>query len=153
MQGLEKQDYRDPIDITWLSETIVKKMAADELSAADKLKIATHFILSSPSGQLKDVVSGMFSLWHGFLLLFTSFLSADVKIVVNDNRVLSPNVIADLEQKYNQDNMQIAATAAGNVITRALKFFTEVFWGGQFVSAFDLRSWKSSSRILFRSQI
>jgi hypothetical protein len=28
---------------------------------ADKLKIAKHFILSSPYGQLKDVIAGSFS--------------------------------------------------------------------------------------------
>ena len=55
----------------------------------EKLKIATHFILSSPHGELKDVIS-------------------DVKNIVSDNTILTNNFIDNLQKQYHLDHMNYA---------------------------------------------
>ena len=64
--------------------------------SADKLKIASHFVMSSPTGQLKDVI-------------------ADVKVIVNDPAVLTPQVISDLREKYLTDHLHVAKKDGQNV--------------------------------------
>ena len=64
--------------------------------SADKLKIASHFVMSSPTGQLKDVIS-------------------DVKVIVNDSAVLTPQVLSDLREKYLTDHLHVAKKDGQNV--------------------------------------
>lgn len=60
----------------------------------EKLRIASHFILSSPNGEVDEVI-------------------ADVKTLMSDNQLLSHAVIEKLLKQYNLDNYVFAPLVAG----------------------------------------
>jgi len=70
-------------------------MADDEPSAAQKLQIASYFIMSSPAGEIDEVVT-------------------DVKKLVNDEEVLSEAALAKVLKDYNVENFISGADPDGN---------------------------------------
>lgn len=60
-----------------------------EATPEDKLKIASHFILSSPTGEVDDVI-------------------ADVKTLMGKGSLLTDTVIEKLLKQYNTDNLAFA---------------------------------------------
>ena len=68
--------------------------------SAGKLKIASNFIASAPTGQLKDVVT-------------------DVKVLVGDDSVLTPAVVTGLRETYHHDKLHFAKAGGNNVIVSA----------------------------------
>jgi capping protein alpha len=67
----------------------------EQASPEEKLKIASHFILSSPNGEVDEVI-------------------ADVKTLVGDKKLLSDSVVEKLLRQYNVDNYVFAPLAGGN---------------------------------------
>jgi len=70
-------------------------MADEEPSAAQKLQIASYFIMSSPAGEIDEVVT-------------------DVKKLVNDEEVLSEAALAKVLKDYNVENFISGADPDGN---------------------------------------
>jgi capping protein alpha len=68
----------------------------EEASPEQKLNIATYFIMSSPTGEVDDVV-------------------ADVSKLVNDPKTLNENAIALILKEYNIDRYTKAQDLEGNV--------------------------------------
>jgi len=66
-----------------------------QASPEEKLRIASHFILSSPNGEVDEVI-------------------ADVKTLMSDNSLLSDSVIEKLLKQYNLDNYVFAGLADGH---------------------------------------
>jgi capping protein alpha len=65
-----------------------------QASPEEKLKIASHFILSSPNGEVDEVI-------------------ADVKTLVGDKNLLSDAVVEKLLRQYNVDNYVFAPLPGG----------------------------------------
>jgi capping protein alpha len=72
-------------------------MADDEASPAAKLNIANYFIMSSPTGEVHDVL-------------------LDVAKLVNDPSVLSDAAIRKIMREYNHEQLQPAKTPDGNMV-------------------------------------
>jgi capping protein alpha len=68
----------------------------EEISDEEKLKIATHFLLSCPSGELQELLS-------------------DVKNIVPDS-VLSEEKIKGIFRTYNLDQQTLSETTDGDVM-------------------------------------
>jgi len=69
-------------------------MAEASTSPEDKLKISSHFILSSPNGEVDDVI-------------------ADVKTLVGSSSLLTDSVVEKLLRQYNMDNYVFGALDTG----------------------------------------
>lgn len=72
-------------------------MADDEASPATKLNIANYFVMSSPTGEVHDVL-------------------LDVAKLVNDPTVLSDAAIRKIMKEYNHDQLQPAKTPDGHML-------------------------------------
>jgi len=72
-------------------------MGDDEASPAAKLNIANYFIMSSPTGEVHDVL-------------------LDVAKLVNDPGVLSDAAIRKIMKEYNHDQLQPAKTPDGHML-------------------------------------
>jgi capping protein alpha len=72
-------------------------MADEEASPAAKLNIANYFIMSSPTGEVHDVL-------------------LDVAKLVNDPSVLSDAAIRKIMREYNHEQLQTAKTPDGNML-------------------------------------
>jgi capping protein alpha len=72
-------------------------MGDDEASPAAKLNIANYFIMSSPTGEVHDVL-------------------LDVAKLVNDPSVLSDAAIRKIMREYNHDQLQPANTPDGHML-------------------------------------
>jgi capping protein alpha len=59
-----------------------------EIPDSEKLAIATHYLLSSPPGEIKEVL-------------------ADVKVVLNNNTILTDGVLKGVFRKYNTQNTEV----------------------------------------------
>jgi hypothetical protein len=83
----------------------------EQATPEEKLRIASHFILSSPNGEVDEVI-------------------ADVKTLVNDPSLLSEAVIEKLLRQYNVDNYVFAPVTAGQNVKnfpRYLIFFKKMY--------------------------
>jgi capping protein alpha len=72
-------------------------MAEDEASPEAKLNIANYFIMSSPTGEVHDVL-------------------LDVAKLVNDPSVLSDAAIRKIMKEYNHEQLQTAKTPDGHML-------------------------------------
>ena len=72
----------------------------------EKLAIATHFLLSSPPAEVKEVLG-------------------DVKVVLNPPSLLTDGVLKGIFRKYNTQNFEVAESDAGPV--RYLKLIPSIF--------------------------
>eukprot|EP00455_Lapot_gusevi_P031647 TRINITY_DN343_c0_g1_i6.p1 TRINITY_DN343_c0_g1~~TRINITY_DN343_c0_g1_i6.p1 ORF type:complete len:307 (-),score=107.31 TRINITY_DN343_c0_g1_i6:235-1095(-) len=82
----------------------------EEATPEEKLRIATHFVLSSPPGQLRDVVN-------------------DVKVIVNDNQLLSGPVLEKMLAQYNTGNLFFSKWEGENVlVSEAAEVGPSTYW-------------------------
>lgn len=70
----------------------------EEATPAEKLKIATHFILKSPNGEVNDVVADL------------------QKLLNNDPNILSKETVNKILRKYNTDQLFFAPDSGGNML-------------------------------------
>jgi hypothetical protein len=89
---------------TSCNQSLCKDTMAEDYAQAspeEKLRIASHFILSSPNGEVDEVI-------------------ADVKTLMADSALLSDVVIEKLLKQYNLDNYVFAPLAAGHNVSLML---------------------------------
>uniref|UniRef100_A0A6A7G5X2 F-actin-capping protein subunit alpha n=1 Tax=Hirondellea gigas TaxID=1518452 RepID=A0A6A7G5X2_9CRUS len=70
----------------------------EEATPEEKLKIATHFILKSPNGEVNDVVSDL------------------QKLLSNDPNILSKSTVERILRKYNTDQLFFAPDANNDMV-------------------------------------
>ena len=81
-----------------------------EIPDEEKLAIATHFLLSSPPHEVKEVLG-------------------DVKVVLNPPTLLTDGVLKGIFRKYNTQNFEVVETEDGKRV-RKMRIF---FWFAQFL--------------------
>ena len=93
----------------------------EESTPEEKMRIATHFLMSSPPGQIKDVLAGL-QRWVVFCLTNAFLFEPDVRTLLPSG-LLDDTVATNVFRSFNNEEMKIVDNGDHKVSMRCRNWF------------------------------